>query len=158
MDASRSRSARRTIRRSAAFACSSTKNGAACGTCPAGLVGPNAAAWVNLGPAPLVSQSGSFFSYGLVTGRATSVAVAPTDATGNTVYLGGAFGGVWKSTNAANATAASVTWTPVTDQEAWLATGAVSVKPDGSVLLVGTGEPDNSIRQLLRRGHPALGR
>ena len=52
---------------------------------------------------------------------------------------------MWKSTNAANANAANVNWTPVTDQQASLATGAVSVKPDGSVLLVGTGEPDNAI-------------
>jgi len=111
----------------------------------AGALAPETAGWVNLGPAPLESQSGTFFSYGLVTGRATSVAVDQSDATGNTVYLGGAFGGLWKSTNAADATPANVTWTPLTDQEASLATGAVSVKPDGSVLLVGTGEPDNAI-------------
>jgi hypothetical protein len=106
---------------------------------------PSTIGWVSLGPAPLESQSGNFFSYGLVTGRATSVAVDPSDLTGNTVYLGGALGGVWKSANAANADPAAVTWTPVTDQQASLATGAVSVKPDGSVLLAGTGEPNNAI-------------
>jgi hypothetical protein len=100
--------------------------------------------WVSLGPAPLVSQSGTSSNYGLVTGRATSVAIDASDATSNTVYLGGAYGGVWKSSNAANATVANVTWIPVTDQQASLATGAVSVKPDGSVVLVGTGEPNSA--------------
>ncbi len=118
---------------------------AAAAAAPAGAVGaapPPAAGWVGLGPAPLVSDSNFF---GMVSGRATSVAIDPSDTTGNTVYLGGAYGGVWKSTNAANAVEANVVWTPVTDQQASLATGAVSVKPDGTVVLVGTGEPNNAI-------------
>src|SRR2546423_5616549 len=45
------------------------------------------AGWVGLGPAPLVSDNNFF---GMVSGRATSVAIDPSDATGNTVYLGGA--------------------------------------------------------------------
>ena len=101
--------------------------------------------WVSLGPSPLASQSGTSPNYGLVTGRATSVAIDASDTTGNTVYLGGAYGGVWKSTNAANAIAANVTWNPLTDQRESLATGAVAVKSDGSVVLVGTGEPDSAI-------------
>ena len=112
----------------------------------AGAAGPNAPAvtsWVPLGPAPIASWSGQ--SYGSVTGRITSVAMDPTDATGNTVYVGGAFGGLWKSTNAATANPANVAWTPLTDQQAALAVGAVSIKPDGSVLLVGTGEPNNAL-------------
>jgi len=69
----------------------------------------------------------------------------PTDATGNTVYVGGAFGGVWRSTNAATGNPANVSWTPLTDQQAALAVGAISIKPDGSVLLVGTGEANNAL-------------
>ena len=103
---------------------------------------PASAGWVGLGPAPLVSDSNFF---GLVSGRATSVAIDPSDTTGNTVYLGGAYGGVWRSTNAAASPASSVIWNPVTDQQASLATGAISVKADGSVVLVGTGEPNNAI-------------
>jgi hypothetical protein len=101
-----------------------------------------AVGWVPLGPAPLVSDQ-SF--YGDVSGRVTAIAVDPSDTTGNTVYAAAAYGGVWKSTNAADAVVANVTWTPVTDQQASLANGAVSVKPDGTVVLVGTGEPDNAI-------------
>jgi hypothetical protein len=100
-----------------------------------------ASGWVALGPAPLVSDQNF---YGMVSGRSTAIAIDPSDATGNTVYAAGASGGVWKSTNAANAVVANVTWTPVTDQQASLANGAVSVKPDGSVVLVGTGEPNNA--------------
>ena len=103
---------------------------------------PTTTGWVGLGPAPLASDSNFF---GTVSGRGTSVAIDPSDATGNTVYLGGAYGGVWKSTNATNAVASNVTWTPVTDQQASLATGAVSVKPSGGVVLVGTGEPNSAI-------------
>jgi hypothetical protein len=112
----------------------------------AGATGSAAAAatnWVPLGPAPLVSD-GNFF--GLVSGRATSVAIDPSDTTGNTVYLGAAYGGVWKSVNAAGPVG-SVTWTSVTDQRESLATGAVSVQPVSvnPVVLVGTGEPNNAI-------------
>ena len=100
------------------------------------------AGWVSLGPAPLVSDQNF---YGLVSGRSTAIAIDPSDTTGNTVYAAAASGGVWKSSNAANATATSVNWTPVTDQQASLTNGAISVKSDGSVVLVGTGEPNSAI-------------
>ena len=83
--------------------------------------------------------------YGAVSGRATAVAIDPSDTSGNTVYVASASGGVWQSTNAANATAANVSWTALTDQQASLVNGAVSVKSDGSVVLVGTGEPDSAL-------------
>ena len=59
--------------------------------------------------------------------------------------LAGAAGGVWKSINAASSPATGVTWSALTDQQASLVNGAVSVKADGSVVLVGTGEPNNAI-------------
>ena len=98
--------------------------------------------WVPLGPAPLVSDQDF---YGTVGGRATAVAVDPSDTTGNTVYVAAASGGVWKSTNAASSPASNATWTALTDQQASLVNGAVSVKSDGSVVLVGTGEPDSAL-------------
>jgi hypothetical protein len=98
--------------------------------------------WVPLGPAPLISDQSA---YGAAAGRVTAVAVDPSDATGNTVYAAAAAGGVWQSTNAASQTAGNVTWTALTDQQATLVNGAVSVKPDGSVVLVGTGEPNSAI-------------
>lgn len=98
--------------------------------------------WVALGPAPLISDQNL---YGAVSGRVTAVAIDPTDATGNTVYIGAAAGGVWHSTNAATGTATNVSWIPLTDQQPSLVNGAVSVKPDGTVVLAGTGEPDSAI-------------
>jgi hypothetical protein len=105
--------------------------------------------WTPLGPAPLASDPGTGQNYGSVSGRATAVAIDPADATGNTVYLGGANGGVWKSTNGGTASPASVVWKPVLDYESTLAVGAIAIQPGNtdatkSVILVGTGEPDSS--------------
>ena len=59
--------------------------------------------WSPLGPAPLASDASGVgeYDYGWVSGRATAVAIDPADPSGNTVYIGGAYGGIWKSTNAA---------------------------------------------------------
>ena len=118
-----------------------------------GFTAPNG--WTPLGPAPLASDATGLGSqdYHLVSGRATAVAVDPADATGNTVYVGGAYGGVWKSTNAGPASLdpASVAWIPVVDNQATLAVGAIAVQPQlsnpdpsHSVILVGTGETNSS--------------
>jgi hypothetical protein len=79
----------------------------------------SSATWTPLGPAPLASDAtgDGFQDYHQVSGRATAVAIDSADPTGNTVYIGGAQGGVWKSTNAALATANDVTWTPITDDQ-----------------------------------------
>jgi hypothetical protein len=51
----------------------------------------------SLGPKPLASDASGFGvqDYGWVSGRVTAVAVAPADGTGDTVYIGEAYGGVW---------------------------------------------------------------
>lgn len=103
--------------------------------------------WQPVGP-PQVSTS----SFGLVTGRITSIAADPSDSTGNTVYLGSTGGGLWKSTNAA-ASPSSVTFTPLTDNLSAfspaaltsLSIGAVTVQPGGTgVVLAGTGDPNDA--------------
>ena len=112
---------------------------------------PSSNAWMPLGPAPLASDAtgDGFQNYNQVSGRATAVAIDPADATGNTVYAGGAQGGVWKSSNAAANVASTVTWAPVSDDQATLSIGAIAIQPGNSVpansvILVGTGEADNS--------------
>lgn len=109
--------------------------------------------WTPLGPAPLASDATGFGGqdYGWVSGRATAIAIDPADSTGNTVYIGGAYGGVWKSTNAgpANPNPANVNWAPLIDGEPTLAVGAIAIQPGNlvpasSVILVGTGETDSS--------------
>lgn len=103
--------------------------------------------WTELGPAPLksVTTTGDDQDYGLVTGRATVVAVDQNDPTGNTVYLGGAYGGVWKSNSAANPDLSKVFWTPIIDDQPTIAVGAIAIKPGNSnIVLIGTGEPNSS--------------
>ncbi len=107
--------------------------------------------WTPLGPVPLASDATGtgFQDYHQVAGRATAVAIDPADPTGNTIYIGGAQGGVWKSTNAASSVANNVTWSAVTDNQATLSIGAIAIQPGNSnpansVILVDTGEADNS--------------
>src|SRR5579862_4630087 len=62
--------------------------------------GTSTTTWTSIGPSPTL---GSFF--GAVTGRITTIAVDPADSTGNTVLIGGAQGGIWRTTDG------GVTWT-----------------------------------------------
>ena len=119
-------------------------------------VTPLNTAWTAVGPAQIASQR-----YGLVTGRVTSVAIDPADATGNTVYLGTTGGGVWKSTNAAGSLAA-VSFVPLTDTLPVfsanagtaaipsLSIGAVSV--GNGVVLAGTGDPNDAMDSYYGEG------
>jgi len=109
--------------------------------------------WTPLGPVRLASDASGVGQqdYNWVSGRATAVAADPADATANTVYVGGAYGGVWKSNNAASQDPASVVWTPLIDDQATLAVGALAIQPQlsnpdpaKSVILVGTGEANSS--------------
>ncbi len=107
--------------------------------------------WIPLGPVPLASDATGTGTqdYRQVAGRATAVAIDPADASGNTVYIGGAQSGIWKSINAANATANSVTWIPLTDTQPTLSIGSIAIQPGNSdpaksVILTATGEADNS--------------
>ena len=85
-----------------------------------------AAPWVERGPSN-------------VAGRIISVALDPTDATGNTLWAGAAGGGLWKATNA---TTTSVQWQNVNSYFSNLAITAIAVVP-GTIPVViycGTGE------------------
>lgn len=105
------------------------------------------APWQPVGPAQVTTAG-----YGALTGRVSSVAVDPSDPSGNTIYVGTTGGGVWRSANAAG-DPASVTFTPLTDTlGAYAATnvvslsiGAVSVQPGATgVVLAGTGDPNDA--------------
>ena len=107
--------------------------------------------WTSLGPVPLASDASGNGTqdYHQVAGRATAVAIDPADPSGNTIYIGGAQSGIWKSTNAANPNLNAVSWTPVTDNQATLSIGAMAIQPGNndpakSVILAATGEANNS--------------
>jgi len=120
---------------------------------PAASSNSGSTVWAPLGPAPLASDAtgDGMQDYNWVSGRATSVLIDPADCTGNTVLLGGAYGGLWKSTNAGsqNSNPALVTWQALIDDEPTLAVGAIALQPvvcpgNSNVILVGTGETNSS--------------
>ena len=103
---------------------------------PAALFG----SWTSAGPMPLNFPSGAM----TVSGRGTCVALDLVhDPTGNTLYYGSAFGGVWKSTDAMSATPHL---TLLSDPTQSLAVGAIaldtSVNPP--IIYIGTGEANAS--------------
>lgn len=107
------------------------------------------ASWTAAGPLAVDS-----LHYGLVTGRISSIALDPSDSSGNTVYLGTTGGGVWKSQNAAATSSSSVQFSPLTDgvaaltssAEAGTSVGAVTVQPGGTgVILAGLGDPNDAL-------------
>lgn len=95
--------------------------------------------WTELGPRPESDPN-----FGDVAGRLTAIAVdLGKDPSGNTVYLGGADGGLWYSTNALSATP---TFTPIGDNLPSLAIGSIALDDSTSptTIYVGTGEPNLS--------------
>ncbi len=70
-------------------------------------------------------------------GRIRAVAVDPRSAA--VIYAGSASGGVWRTANG------GASWTPLTDAQCALTTGAMALDPvDPSIIYVGTGEPTQS--------------
>jgi hypothetical protein len=89
-----------------------------------------------------------------VTGRVSSLALDPADATGNTLYAGTTGGGVWLSTNAATADPSNIQFRALTDlvpamtsgKYASISIGAVTAQPGGTgVVLAGTGDPNDAL-------------
>jgi photosystem II stability/assembly factor-like uncharacterized protein len=102
--------------------------------------------WTSLGPAPVNAFSG------LSSGRISAIAADPYDA--NTLYVGTAGGGVWKTTSG------GVHWTPLTDNQASLYMGAIAVAPsDPLTIYAGTGEANYGPSKIaLRRENVFAGR
>ena len=98
----------------------------------AAVATPNTAslAWQSIGPAP-TSQT----PFGNTSGRVTALVADPTDATGKTLYLGAADGGVWKTTNLQD-------WSPLTDDQSSLSIGSLALDATTTpvTLYAGTGE------------------
>ena len=84
--------------------------------------------WVNLGPTPAYN-----INYGNVSSRIASLKFHPLNP--EIIYIAGAFGGVWKSTNG------GLNWLPKSDFEVTLSSGALAIdKNDPSIIYYGTGE------------------
>ena len=97
--------------------------------------------WTPVGPAAENGQGNS--------ARTNGLAVDPSDPSGNTVYLGAASGGLWKTTNFMTTDAAGPTWIPLIDSGPTYSLNVVSVAvfprngdPGQSIIFALTGEGD----------------
>ncbi|HXC64412.1 MAG TPA: hypothetical protein VNZ67_08640, partial [bacterium] len=91
--------------------------------------------WVAQGPMPLI---------GVYSGRGSCLALdLGNDPSGNTVYYGSAYGGVWKTSNGLSA---SPTFAPISDPNQSQAVGAIALDSSVSppIIYVGSGEADAS--------------
>lgn len=96
--------------------------------------------WQSIGPSP-----GYYSSYGNISSRITTIQYDPVNP--NIIYLGAAFGGVWKSTNGGD------TWTPKTDNEVSLSSGSIAIDPTNTnIIYYGTGEATYSGASYYGRG------
>lgn len=89
--------------------------------------------WRSLGPNGIFDFGNGYYGSGpmLDAGRVTSIALSPTS---QTLFIGTASGGVWRSV-------AGAYWTPLTDTQCNLTIGAVSIDAaDPNVIYAGTGE------------------
>lgn len=99
----------------------------------------SASQWVFIGPQPTNPSPTDLGAGNHFSGRVTALAVDPGDASGQTVYLGAAQGGVWKTTNG------GATWNALTDNQDSLAIGSIVIDPQMNgqgfhTVWVGTGE------------------
>lgn len=100
-------------------------------------------AWTFIGPSTIPNgqtDTGAGAVLSPVSGRIQDLAVDPN--TPSTVYAGAAQGGIWRTNNA---TTATPSWSALTDFEASLSTGSITIDPvDSNIVYVGTGEPAGS--------------
>jgi subtilisin-like proprotein convertase family protein len=103
--------------------------------------------WVAVGPAG-IDATGLGIS-GQSAGRISAIAIDPSDPSGNTVYIGAASGGVWKSTNFLTNSPLGPTWIPLTDfgptfsiNISAIAARSVNNDPNRSIVFAGSGEDD----------------
>lgn len=94
---------------------------------------PLTASWSFIGPKNLDVPYRTYYGVRPVTGRTNAVAFDPSHP--GTYYLGGAEGGVWKSTDS------GTTWTSLSKNWAVQCVGAITIDPnDSNTIYVGTGD------------------
>jgi subtilisin-like proprotein convertase family protein len=88
--------------------------------------------WTPVGPAANNNQNNS--------GRVSALAVDPSDPSGNTVYIGAASGGIWKTTNFLTSDPLGPNWVALTDFGP-----AFSLNIGGLVVIPHNNDPNQSI-------------
>lgn len=105
-----------------------------------GFYNGNVLSWIPLGPTP-----GYYFSYSNISGRTVTAMYDPANP--NTIYIGCAYGGVWKSTNG------GVNWQAKSDFTVSMSSGAITIDPGNSnIIYYGTGEATYSGASYYGRG------
>ena len=96
-------------------------------------------AWTAVGPADIAGGSG----------RVGGIVIDPSDPSGNTVYVAGASGGIWKTTNFLTTSPGGPTYIPLTDfgPTSGVNIGSITVfgrnhNPNQSIIIAATGEGD----------------
>ncbi len=109
--------------------------------------------WTAVGPAAIGADLSDADDDGIAeldgvtgAGRVTAIAVDPSDPSGNTVYVGGDGGGVWRTRNFLTTDPEGPTWIPLTDFGSNLSIniGTIAIvprndDPEQSIILAGTG-------------------
>lgn len=96
---------------------------------------PGVPTWIPIGPFTIPNGQLQTGTVGPASGRITVVISEPTNP--NTIYIGTAQGGVWRSVDGGN------TWVSIFDNAQSLAIGALALAPSNkSILYIGTGEPN----------------
>jgi photosystem II stability/assembly factor-like uncharacterized protein len=84
--------------------------------------------WFSIGPTPGINTN-----YGNVASRIATVKFDPSNP--NIIYIGAAYGGIWKTTNGGD------NWFPKTDFEVTLSSGALAIdNTNPNIIYYGTGE------------------
>jgi photosystem II stability/assembly factor-like uncharacterized protein len=97
---------------------------------PAPQPTPPTERWRRVGPSPIAPK---FPSMGVTSGRVSAIAVSPADP--NVILVGGATGGIWRSTDGGD------TFVPVSDDQVDLAVGSLAFAPSNpSVVYAGMGD------------------
>jgi hypothetical protein len=90
----------------------------------------NQTQWTSIGPKVICCDP---FSLSQNSGRIATIAIDPINT--NTIYIGAASGGVWKTEDG------GTTWRALTDTQCSLAMGAIAIDPgNNKVIYAGTGE------------------
>ena len=98
---------------------------------PAESDAPDAATWNAVGPLPTTSAFPN--NWGITSGRINAVTVSPANS--NIVLVGGATGGIWRSTNG------GTSFAPVTDTQVDLAVGSITFAPsNANIVYAGMGD------------------
>lgn len=101
---------------------------------------PGVCNWTPAGPGPVIVNSTTAWA-----GRVISIAFDPVN--NDTIYIGAANGGVWKSTNRGQ------TWSPKSDFQNSLAIGTIAIDPNDHLrIFAGTGQYGEAVGTLYGNG------